>query len=58
MTALVHEKVRCPRCSARGMRELRRLPEEGHAVFLCPFCKHTWCEAGREAPAGPGAAAR
>ena len=44
---VVHEHVRCPRCAARGMRELTSLPEEGHPVFMCPFCKHTWCERGR-----------
>ncbi len=47
MPPATHEKVRCPRCAARGARELTRLAEEGHAVFMCPFCKHTWCEEGR-----------
>ena len=47
MPAIVHEQVRCPRCAARGARELSKLPEEGHAVLMCPFCKHTWCEEGR-----------
>ena len=49
---VVHERVRCPRCGGRGARELNRLPEEGHPVFMCPFCKHTWCEAGRSPPEG------
>ena len=44
---IVHEQVRCPRCAARGMRELTRLPEEGHPLFICPFCRHMWCERGR-----------
>ncbi len=44
---VVHEQVRCPRCAARGMRELTSLPEEGHPIFMCPFCRHTWCEQGR-----------
>ena len=44
---IVHDVVRCPRCGTRGARELNRLPEEGHAVLMCPFCKHTWCEDGR-----------
>ncbi len=44
---IVHERVRCPRCAARGMRELTSLPEEGHPIFMCPFCRHTWCEQGR-----------
>ena len=44
---VVHEYVRCPRCAARGMRELTSLPEEGHPIFMCPFCRHTWCERGR-----------
>ena len=44
---IVHEQVRCPRCAARGMRELTSLPEEGHPIFMCPFCRHTWCERGR-----------
>ena len=48
MAAVVHERLRCPRCSGRGARELSRLSEEGHAVFMCIFCKHTWCEAGRQ----------
>ena len=56
MSAVVHEPVRCPRCEARGARELNRLAGEGHAVFICPFCKHTWCEEGRrpavDVPAG------
>ena len=47
MALVIHEDVRCPRCVARGMRELNRLAEEGHAIFMCPFCKHTWCEEGR-----------
>ena len=47
---VVHENVRCPRCLSRGARELGCLPEEQHAVYMCPFCKHTWCESGR-APA-------
>ncbi len=47
MPPVVRENVRCPRCAARGMRELNRLAEEGHAVLMCPFCKHTWCEEGR-----------
>ncbi len=44
---VVHEYVRCPRCAARGMRELTTLPQEGHPIFMCPFCRHTWCERGR-----------
>ena len=44
---IVHEQVRCPRCAARGMRELTSLPEEGHPILMCPFCRHTWCEQGR-----------
>ncbi|MXW30598.1 MAG: hypothetical protein F4X54_05260 [Chloroflexi bacterium] len=44
---IVHEQVRCPRCAARGMRELTSLPEEGHPLFICPFCRHMWCERGR-----------
>ena len=44
---VIHEQVRCPRCAARGMRELTSLPEEGHPIFMCPFCRHTWCEQGR-----------
>ena len=44
---VVHENVRCPRCLSRGARELSSLPVEHHAVYMCPFCKHTWCEAGR-----------
>ncbi|MCE2469681.1 MAG: hypothetical protein J4F32_04070 [Dehalococcoidia bacterium] len=62
MPALIHERVRCPRCAARGARELSRLPEEGHGVLMCAFCKHTWCEHGRrgahaprERPPGGGA---
>jgi len=47
MVMVVHGQVRCPRCGSRGARELNRLPEEGHAVLMCVFCKHTWCEAGR-----------
>ncbi len=47
MPPLIHERVRCPRCGSRGARELSRLQEERHAVLMCPFCKHTWCEAGR-----------
>jgi hypothetical protein len=50
MGVVLHADVRCPRCAARGARELNRLPEEGHAVLMCPFCKHTWCEAGRSRP--------
>ena len=45
---VVHENVRCPRCLSRGARELSCLPEERHAVYMCPFCKHTWCESGRQ----------
>ena len=52
---VVHEHVRCPRCGARGMRELTGLPEEGHPVFMCPFCRHTWCEQGRIRSSGPAA---
>ena len=48
---VVHENVRCPRCLSRGARELSCLPEERHAVYMCPFCKHTWCESGRGYPA-------
>lgn len=44
---IVYRQVRCPRCAARGMRELTRLPEEGHPILMCPFCRHTWCERGR-----------
>ncbi len=44
---IVHEQVRCPRCAARGMRELTSLPEEGHPLLICPFCRHMWCEQGR-----------
>ncbi len=44
---IVHRQVRCPRCAARGMRELTLLPEEGHPILMCPFCRHTWCEHGR-----------
>ena len=44
---VIHVQVRCPRCAARGMRELTSLPEEGHPIFMCPFCRHTWCEQGR-----------
>ena len=50
MAPLIHERVQCPRCGARGARELSRLPEEGHGVLMCPFCKHTWCEQGRQQP--------
>jgi hypothetical protein len=50
---VVHELVRCPRCRARGPRELNRLPEEGHSILMCPFCKHTWCEDGRLNPVPP-----
>ena len=52
---IMHTQVRCPRCAARGMRELTSLPEEGHPIFMCPFCRHTWCEQGRIRR--PGAAA-
>ncbi len=55
MPAAVHEHVRCPRCLSRGARELNKLPEELHPVFMCPFCKHTWCEAGRSPRATGGA---
>ena len=52
---VVHENVRCPRCLSRGARELSSLPVEHHAVYMCPFCKHTWCEQGRTpAPAATG----
>ncbi len=51
---VVHENVRCPRCLTRGARELSCLPEEQHAVYMCPFCKHTWCESGREPAAAVG----
>lgn len=44
---VVHGRIRCPRCAARSTRELTRLPEEGHTIFMCPFCRHTWCEQGR-----------
>ncbi len=47
MPGIVHERLRCPRCGSRGARELNRFPQEGHAVFMCIFCKHTWCEDGR-----------
>ncbi len=47
MPPVVRERVRCPRCGGHGARELNRLPEEGHPVLMCPFCKHTWCEEGR-----------
>ena len=47
---VVHRQVRCPRCAARGMRELTSLPGEGHPIFMCPFCRHTWCERGRMRP--------
>lgn len=57
MAPAVHERLTCPRCGSRGARELNRLPEEGHPVFMCPFCKHTWCEHGRHAQARPLAAA-
>ena len=50
MPAAIHEHLRCPRCLCRGARELNRLPEEGHPVYMCPFCKHTWCEHGRRDP--------
>ena len=56
MSAIVHLRIPCPRCGGYGVRELNRLPEEGHGVFMCVFCKHTWCEVGRTAtgdvPAG------
>ena len=55
MPAAVHEHVRCPRCLSRGARELTKLPGELHPVFMCPFCKHTWCEAGRNPRAIGGA---
>ena len=47
MEEMLHMGVRCPRCNARGARELDRLRKEGHAIYMCPFCKHTWCEEGR-----------
>ena len=50
---IVHRQVRCPRCGARGMRELTSLPEEGHPIFMCPFCRHTWCEQGRSRGSRP-----
>lgn len=40
MPPVVRERVQCPRCGGRGARELNRLPEEGHPVLMCPFCKH------------------
>ena len=43
-----NEAVYCPRCRSRGPKELSQLPEEHHAVYLCPFCRHTWCEDGRD----------
>ena len=39
----------CPRCGGYRTRELARLPQEAHAVFICSLCKHTWCEEGRRA---------
>ena len=48
MPPIVHERVKCPRCGSRGARELNTLPGEEHPVYMCPFCKHTWCEQGRE----------
>ena len=44
---VIHLRTACPRCDGYGARELNRLPEEGHGVFMCAFCKHTWCEEGR-----------
>jgi hypothetical protein len=41
------QRVACPRCNARGPRQLGRLPQEAHSIFMCAFCKHTWCEEGR-----------
>lgn len=40
-------EVSCPRCAYRGARTLAPLAEERHPIFMCPFCRHTWCEAGR-----------